>query len=87
MKTLWLVPFLLLATVSVQAADTKPAAKPESGGDNSKLVCFIEPKTGSHIKKRVCMTEAERETRMKQDQDAMTKLRGSSTAASKSVNK
>ena len=74
MKTLCLVPFLLLAAVSVQAADTKPAAKPEASGDaKSNMVCFAEPVVGSHLKKRICMTEEQRAQRMKENQQAMKK--------------
>lgn len=80
MKISWFAPLVLLAALSIQAAETKL----ESGKDMSKLVCFTEPKTGSHIKKRVCITEAERDARMRKDQDAMTKLRSSSASAGKS---
>ena len=77
MKTLWLVPFLLLAAVSVQAAEAKPAAKPQPDS-KSNLVCFSEKVTGSNLRKRLCMTEQERELRRQQDQEALGDLKGSS---------
>ena len=75
MKTSYLVPFLLLAAVSVQAAETKPAAKPEATSQaKKKLVCFTEAATGSHLRKRTCMTEAERDERQKKDREAMERI-------------
>jgi len=63
-------------TLAAQAEQAK--AKAEKSGSGDDIVCFAEARTGSHLKKRICMTQAERERRMKEDQEAMAKLRGSS---------
>lgn len=63
---------LTLALACGAAAAVETPAKAASGDDAAnQMVCFIEPSTGSHIKKRVCMTRAEREARTRQDQDTM----------------
>jgi Skp family chaperone for outer membrane proteins len=67
---------LLASATSVSA---EQAAQPAPG---ERKVCFLEARTGSNIKQRVCMTEAERERRRKEDQEAMSNLKNSSSARS-----
>lgn len=82
MKILWLPSFLILAAVSAQAAETKPTAKRDASDDaKSQLVCVTEPVVGSHIKKRICMTQEEREQRRKADQEAMIKAKSTKGGA------
>lgn len=64
---------LLLAAAPV-SADKAPAK------EGSQLVCFTQPATGSHIKKRVCTTEKELAERKRQDQEAIARLKGGPTA-------
>jgi len=48
------------------SADTKPS---------ERRVCVTERTTGSHLGRRVCMTESEREERRLADKAAMERLR------------
>jgi len=66
-------------TMAAQAEQAK--AKPEKSGSGDDIVCFAEARTGSHLKKRICMTQAERERRMKEDQEAMAKFKGSGASS------
>ena len=50
-------------------------AKPAPG--KSDQVCFAEKTTGSHLRRRVCMTREEQEQRRLADQQAMERLRRS----------
>jgi hypothetical protein len=63
---------LLLALVLAPAYAAEDAPK---ATDKTKLVCTKERTTGSHLPKRVCMTQAQHEERRKQDQEAMQRLR------------
>jgi hypothetical protein len=75
----WLLPLLTLA--AAQAWAGPPAApKDAAGSENARTTCFVEATTGSHIKKRVCMTEAEYAARKKADQEAMMKMKGVASA-------
>lgn len=71
----------LLLSATIASAGEAPRVMPDSG---DRRVCFVEARTGSNIKQRVCMTEAERERRRKEDQEALSRLKGSSAGASKS---
>jgi len=51
------------------AAAGTPAAKP-------RMVCASERSTGSHIRRRTCMTEAQQEERRKRDQEALERMKG-----------
>lgn len=65
MKAYWLVPLLLFAAQAhAEGKSQEPAAKP-------KMVCYSDPATGSHIKKKICVTEAQDAARRKADQEAM----------------
>lgn len=68
---------LALGVASVAQA-AEPKAKEEKVSSGSNVVCFAEKVTGSHLKKRICMTEAERERMRKEDQEAMGRMRSSS---------
>jgi len=61
-----LIPALLaLAAVSADAAaPTAKAPQPKE-----RLVCTQDAATGSHIKRRTCMTESERKERQRRDQE------------------
>lgn len=68
---------LLVCATSVSAGEPEPL----TSDPGNRRVCFLEARTGSNIKQRICMTEAERERRRKEDQEAMSKLRSSSAGA------
>lgn len=65
---------LLLPAATPAPAERTPAT------EGSQLVCFTQPATGSHIKKRVCMTEKELAERKRQDQEAIARLKGGPAA-------
>ena len=50
-----------------------PQAQPPS---QPRLVCTSERVTGSHIRKRTCVTEEEAEERRKSDREAMERMKG-----------
>jgi hypothetical protein len=70
MKRHWIGALLALALAPALAAE-EPATK----ADKPKLVCTKERSTGSHLPKRVCMTQAQHEERRKRDQEAMERMR------------
>ena len=59
---------LALATVAggAVAVAAEPPAKPEA---KEKLICDYQMETGSHIKRRTCMTESARKERQRHDQE------------------
>jgi predicted secreted protein len=62
-----LIPALLaLAAVSANAAAPVAKAPPPK---KERLVCTQDAATGSHIKRRTCMTESERKERQRRDQE------------------
>jgi len=77
----------LLAATLLAAAVPAHAAEPASAAPQSKssgrLVCFTEPVTGSHMRKRICMTEEERDRRRAEDQEALRKFKNSTSSRSK----
>ena len=76
MKAVWTLVLVLACTrahAETEAAPKKPEAQPP-------LVCVTEPATGSHIRKRTCMTEEQHAERRKRDQEAMAKMKGQSKA-------
>lgn len=79
MKPLCIAALLALACAPA-LAETKPASK--KSWEKTPQVCFTEPATGSHIRKRTCMSEKEYEARRKRDQEAMSNLRDKPTALS-----
>lgn len=64
---------LALAPALAFAADPPPPRKPAPAKD--KVVCSSERSTGSHLRRRSCQTEAQREARRKQDQEAMERMK------------
>lgn len=65
--------------MALWVAASAAAEAPRSGANKppakERVVCFSEPVVGSHLKKRICMTESEREQRRKADQEAMGALK------------
>ena len=59
--------------VAAEQAPAAPAAK-----SSGRMVCFTEPVTGSNMRKRICMTEEERDRRRTEDQEALRKFKGAS---------
>lgn len=74
-----LVSMTLAFTAASAAAEPGEASAPKPGKDE-QMVCFAEKKTGSNLRKRICMTETEREARREADQTKMSELRRSSGA-------
>jgi len=72
----------LLCGGAAVAEQPKPADGSQPGTDE-RLVCFAEKTTGSHLRKRICMTPEEREQRRKEDQEAVNKLRRSGATANR----
>lgn len=74
-----------LLSVAVSApfalAAAEPAASPPKAEGEAR-VCFSEARTGSNIKKRICMTEKEREARRQADQEAVQGFKGGSAGRS-----
>jgi hypothetical protein len=66
---------LLVACVATAAGavevPVKKGAKAAAEARADDLVCTYERATGSHLKKRVCATRAQREARAAADQDIM----------------
>jgi hypothetical protein len=58
---------VLSATAAAAEKDDSKAAKPAS----SELVCTYETPVGSHVKKRTCVTRAQRDQRAEQDRGRM----------------
>jgi hypothetical protein len=69
-RVLTLVASLLLAGPLL--AEEPPKAQP---APEDRLVCELEASTGSHIKRRVCMTESQRKARREADQQQMQRMR------------
>ena len=70
MKAIWTLLLVLACTRAHAEAEAAPK-KPEAP---SQQVCVTEPATGSHIRKRTCMTRDELEARRKRDKEAMANL-------------
>jgi len=75
-----LATLLAAATLAAMlpASAEPPAAPAPEAKSSGRLVCFTEPVTGSHMRKRICMTEEERERRRAEDQEALRKFKNSS---------
>lgn len=80
-KTLVTVVALGFAT-TILAED--PASADAKADRKERLVCFAEKTTGSNLRKRICMTESEREKRRKEDKAALAETRRSTAGASAS---
>jgi hypothetical protein len=74
------LPAILLAFVwaaGASAADGQPAQK----GSSAVKTCHAEKVTGSNLRRRICMTDEEREARRKADQETLeTFKRGSANS-------
>ena len=68
MKALWLGLVLGLAVAPAQAGDAPKK-------DGPRVVCTKERTTGSNIRRRNCMTQAQQEERRKRDQEAMQRMK------------
>lgn len=66
----WALPLLLLAAMQAPAADKAPD-KPKK----PRMVCTDAPATGSHIRRRSCVTEEQAEERRRRDQDEMARMK------------
>jgi hypothetical protein len=78
---LWTLPLLVLVALQARA-ESSGGKQATPVDDSTRTVCFVQPTTGSHIKKRVCMTQAEYTARKKADQEAMMRLKSVSSAES-----
>jgi hypothetical protein len=58
------------------AAESGKAAGPAASKDDR--VCFAEKTTGSHLRRRICMTREEQERRRTEDKQALERMRHSS---------
>ena len=67
-RTLSVLLLAAAAATSAQA-ETKKESKPVER--SSDVVCTYEQSTGSHIKKRNCMTRSQRAERAERDREAM----------------
>lgn len=63
-----------LAALAAGAAHAESAPK-AAAAEKPRLVCYSDPATGSHIKKRTCVTEQEYEARKKRDQEVMGNMK------------
>jgi hypothetical protein len=69
MKRFWMGVVLALALAPAYAEST------EAKADKPRVVCTKERTTGSNLRKRTCMTQAQSEERRKRDQEAMERMR------------
>lgn len=83
MKISVAVPLILAfcASGAVRAADKPATASPTPA---KKLVCFEQPRTGSNIKRKTCMTEEQAAKRRKEDQAAAEGFKRGSSGRSNS---
>lgn len=68
----WVAALLVLAAAHVGAAE-KPAKT--AAPSKPRLVCLSDAPTGSHLRKRTCMTHEDYEARRKRDQEAMERMK------------
>lgn len=66
----------LLAGVAVSAHAAGNAKKPKAEPRGDDVVCTYEQPVGTHIKRRICATRADRAERTRKDQEAMQRMRG-----------
>lgn len=66
----------LMVCAGMTQAEAPASSEKTATGDKvpAKLVCFLEPTTGSHLKKRVCMTEEERARQREAAQTAAERI-------------
>lgn len=74
--------FLAAALLMAGAPDANPAPGPapapaaKAKPDPSKLVCWNEPRPGSHMPQKVCGTQAAQDLRAEQARAAVDQVRG-----------
>jgi hypothetical protein len=74
--------FLAAAVLLAGAPDAQPAPAPAAAAaaqakpDPSKVVCWNEPRPGSHMSQKVCATQAAVDLRAQQAQSAVDQVRG-----------
>lgn len=80
------IPLLAIALIAPAALTAaEPAMTPAKPAEGEGRVCFSEARTGSNIKKRICMTEKERDARRKADQEAVQGFKGGSAGRGNTV--
>lgn len=81
MKISAVAPLILLfcSSGAVQATEMPATA---NSADAKKLVCFEQPRTGSNIKRKTCMTEEQAQERRKEDQASAEGLKRGSAGRS-----
>ena len=62
---------LACVLMAAQAAEVKSGAKAAAEAAPDDVICTYETPVGSHVKKRICVTKAERDRRTEQDRDTM----------------
>lgn len=78
MKPSILVAVLVAGLSLPAAADVKKGAQAAAEAAPDDVICTYERSVGSHIKRRVCATRAQRDEQARADQEAMgnTQRRG-----------
>lgn len=72
-----LIALLLAVAATPLLAASDKAAKDPAEPSKPQMVCFTDAPTGSHLRKRTCVTQEEAEARRKRDQEAMERLHSS----------
>jgi hypothetical protein len=71
---------LTYAAAGTAAEPAKSAKSASASKGQSDRVCFAEKTTGSHLRRRICMTREEQERRRVADQQAVQRMRRSTGA-------
>lgn len=66
----------VMAVLVLAAPSAGAGADPAPKADKPEVICVKEAETGSHIRRRTCMTRAQHEERRKRDQEAMERMKG-----------
>lgn len=72
----------LAASASIFAAD-KPAPAAKAAPHPDDVVCTYELRTGSHLKRKICNTRANREREAKDSREALENMRRGGGAGNK----
>lgn len=70
----WAAGVWAMTAAGADTGAARPAASAAVPASGEKPVCTYEMQTGSHLRKKVCMTEAQREERRRLDEDRMRNL-------------
>ncbi|HUR41197.1 MAG TPA: hypothetical protein VM240_08505 [Verrucomicrobiae bacterium] len=68
---------------TLAASASNPGTKSAAAADGSRVSCFSERVTGSNLRRKVCMTDADRDQRRKEDQASMENLKNGSSSRGK----